>query len=424
MKAARFIIFPIVLVLALFVLNSSAQARGVKNIFPQSTQSWLNGGARLTENKDADTPLNNPAGAAGMNDGCHLHLSGFYLYDKTLLINEETGKEYQRRVHAPIPYFAGTYKKDNWAVFLTFSVPGGSGGGKLGDNGVPQFDYIAQGLSQQLGTNVSAQSQSMKYGGGTFAVTLGSALQITEKLSIGGGVKYAIYQGFADGYADFIVDANGQRIGAVAIDSSTEGTGVGYVLSANYAITPKFTLGLRYDSKVSIVAKTKVGLCDNSGVINDTESHEDLPASIAIGTRYQITDKTSINGLFAYFLQQGVDASPGKIETDRWQNGYDISMSVNHLVIDKLNLICSLQYEKVGWTKSTYGVTQALDTASEHLAIALGAEYRLNKNFKFIGGLGTYFPLKTDRTPNDPVGQHKRKHKTAYVGTAGIEFRW
>lgn len=124
------------IVVILFINSTVLAGAGARNISSQSAKAWIIGGARCAETNDAGTVLHNPSGAPFMEDGWHLHLSAFYSQNNFSLTETETGKQYKAIVNAPIPYFAITYKKSDWAGFFHFSLPGGNGSGNY-DNDTP-----------------------------------------------------------------------------------------------------------------------------------------------------------------------------------------------------------------------------------------------------------------------------------------------
>ena len=280
---------------------------GARNISSQSAQAYLSGGGRYAETEDADTVLNNPAGAAFMEDGQHYHLSVMISPSVVELKDLNSGIVYEQTALGLIPDFAATYKKNNWAGFFFLTFPGGNGGGSF-DNRMPAFDYAADQFTNILRTPVTAVDQEFDFAGGKGALSMGGAWAINDMFSVGYGIRAVYAMRFSDGGATLIMQNTGQEFMDVKMDQDWDGWGLGHSICMLFK-HDKFKLGLRYDPRVSIKIKADVKPSDNSGTVNGSEIHDDLPAAFFSGWSYQLTAKFKFGGGFVYYSQKDLNGS-------------------------------------------------------------------------------------------------------------------
>ncbi len=344
MKVAAIIIVTIS-ILALSHFNA-VFANGIKNRSTQSFQAWGQGSARYAEIEDADTPLHNLAGSAMMEDGWHFHLSGLYIQEQTTLKNRSSGKEYTLKATSIPPYAAATYKNDKWAGFFTFSLPGGIASGEL--DRFPAFDAIARIYSAGAGTAVTAENQDISLEGGIYAFTLGGAYRFNDTIAVGYGLRRVTHFENVNGKADYIIAATGTRAGYTIVDYEIEGSGIGHSFGLDWKFSEKLNFGFRYDMEVDIDAKPSVSGDDNLGVMVDGDEYsEDLPAVFNAGVKYQLSDTITIDGVFNYYFQKGVDMMGGTAVTDKWDDAYDIGMGLSYKLSDAFELSTGINYSYV-----------------------------------------------------------------------------
>ncbi len=395
----------------LFTTGNASAGCGARNISSQSAQAYLSGGGRYAETEDADTVLNNPAGAAYMDDGQHFHLSAMISPSVVELTDVDTGKVYEQKALGLIPDFAATYKKNNWAGFFTLSFPGGNGGGSF--DRFPGFDYAAEQASAALGQTITAENQEFDFAGGKGALSMGGAWAINDMFSLGYAIRAVYAMNFREGETTLIIQNIGQELASVKMDQTWGGWGVGHSLCMLFK-HDKFKLGLRYDPRVSIKIKADVKQGDNSGTVNGAEMHDDLPAAFFSGWSYQLTPALKIGGGFLYFWQKGINGSDEPL-TDKWDNGYEIQGFVEYQLTPEWELIGGILYNEIGVPDEGYSL--ATTSFYDNWTINMGTQWRPIPRWSFILGLGYTHHTGDPKTNGEPMGVYERS-----VGQEVIQY--
>jgi long-chain fatty acid transport protein len=126
------------------------------------------------------------------------------------------------------------------------------------------------------------------------------------------------------------------------VDAKQTGLGLTPIVGVNLHFE-KLNIGLKYEYK-SFLGLTNETTVDDIGFFPDgAETGGDMPAIIAGGADYQISDKLKISGSFTYFLDN-----------------------------------------KIGWGNNVYGQERTID--KNYLELAFGAEYKLTDKFTLSAG--------------------------------------
>ncbi len=403
-------------VIFLAVCNCYAGA-GARNITLPSAQALLSGQGRYAETEDADTVLNNPAGAAYMDDGLHFHFSANIANNQWNIKNVETGVEYETETLGMIPAFAFTYKKNNWAVFQTFSFPGGNGSGDY--DRYPMFDIAADMASVMLGQTVTAENQKFEFSGGKGALSIGGSWAINDMFSAGYAVRIVHASSFIDAEATLMNQDTGQELRRIRLDQESEGWGLGHSLCMLLR-HDKFKLGLRFDPEVKIQKKADVKPGDNSGTVNGSKTHDDLPAALLSGASYQLTPKFKFGGGFGYYFQKGVNGDEEPI-TDHWNNAWEVQGFVEYALTPEWEILAGVNYNAPGIPDEAYTLQNT--SYANALQFELGTQWRPNPHWSYIAGVGyTHYP-NNPRTLGDENGIYERRVGRPVINyIVGIEY--
>lgn len=145
----------------------------------------------------------NPAGLIKMEDGWH-----FAVYNQTIFQTKPVDSKfpllndgyYEGVVNVPaFPTAFAVYKEDNWAFSLGFG-PNGGGGSAEYDRGLPSFEIpitkVVPGLAglTQIdpSLDVTGYSADLSFSGSSvfWGIQLGATYQLSDMLSVYGGVRY------------------------------------------------------------------------------------------------------------------------------------------------------------------------------------------------------------------------------------------
>ena len=361
----------------------------------------------------------NPAGLSQLEQGT------YFVGGVQVAFGEQSmaeGKEYDADLFSPIPNFAVYKVVDDGAYFWTLGAVAGGATLEYKD-GVP-----LGGLEKMLeGTNVKGGNQYAQ-------TTIGRTWKIDEKLSTSLGLR-AVY-GLRTLEASTSLNKNLSAVGATgtaSIDSERTGYGFGFQLGLNYKATEKLNLGLRYDSQVNMDFKTKADIkSTNAGSIivgsskpgeqggllgmfpvydDGTKIRRDLPAILALGASYKVTDRwtTFIGGNY-YFNKDATMDQIGILKNYDYSNGWEISVGSEYWINDKFAWLIGANYADTGAPEGTYSPTEY---AINSIFVGTGIKYRQNETTEWTVAFNQYF---YDSTEADNVVYEKE------ISSIGFNF--
>lgn len=338
----------------------------------------------------------NPAGLSQLEQGT------YFVGGVQLAFGEQSmadGKEYDADLFSPIPNFAVYKVVDDGAYFWTLGAVAGGATLEYKD-GVP-----LGGLEKMLeGTNVKGGNQYAQ-------TTIGRAWKVNEKLSTSLGLR-AVY-GLRTLEASTKLNNIGENVigfpGSASIDSERTGYGFGFQLGLNYKATDRLNLGLRYDSQVNMDFKTDATInpkgmdITNIGgaVIVDKllgkfpvyadglKTRRDLPAILALGASYKVTDRwTTFVGGNYYFNKDATMDQVGILKNYDYSNGWEISVGSEYWINDKFAWLIGANYADTGAPEGTYSPTEY---AINSIFVGTGIKYRQNETTEWTVAFNQYF---------------------------------
>lgn len=333
----------------------------------------------------------NPAGLSQLEQGT------YFVGGVQVAFGEQSmaeGKEYDADLFSPIPNFAVYKVIDDGAYFWTLGAVAGGATLEYKD-GVP-----LGGLEKMLeGTNVKGGNQYAQ-------TTIGRTWKVNEKLSTSLGLR-AVYGLRTLEASTSVKGLNGLTV--ASIDSERTGYGFGFQLGLNYKATDRLNLGLRYDSQVNMKFKTDaeikstgigsviVGDADKeTGLLgmfpvydNGLKTRRDLPAVLALGASYKVTDKwTTFVGGNYYFNKDATMDQVGKLKNYDYSNGWEISVGSEYWINDKFAWLIGANYADTGAPEGTYSPTEY---AINSIFVGTGIKYRQNETTEWTVAFNQYF---------------------------------
>lgn len=356
----------------------------------------------------------NPAGLSQLEQGTYFVGGVQVAFGKQSMTN---GKEYDADLFSPIPNFAVYKVVDDGAYFWTLGAV--AGGASLEyDKSIPLPDFMP-------GVNFNDLLQgTVVEGGNQYAqTTIGRTWKVNDKLSTSLGLR-AVYGlrtleastsikngiqvpvGLPNDQLN-LVDVSGH---SASIDSERTGYGFGVQLGLNYKATDKLNLALRYDSRVKMDFKTDAeispkgmdpnniggsiivdNLLDIYPVYDDgVKTRRDLPAILALGASYKVTDKwtTFIGGNYYFNKDAKMDRignDPGRYDYD---NGWEISVGSEYWINDKFAWLVGANYADTGANGTTFAATEY---AIDSFMVGTGIKYKQNETTEWTVGYNHYF---------------------------------
>ncbi len=368
------------------------------------------------------SPYYNPAGTTQLEEG--LYVNGGLQIAAGHEQSEYKGKEYKAIFVQPVPNISLTKVNKNSSTYFTFSAI--AGGGTLDYKHGVVGTAIIPDLVAKLNTNIIMpdQNHAIKVDvlKGTKAkgsnlygqMTLGRAYQVNDKLSLSGGIRFVhgirslkghigvrAYTGkkFVD---KMLYSALKNAHLEADIDSKRTANGIGFVLGANYKVNEKWNIGMRYDSRVKLNFKAKatekqitipaikgfepIGFTSNlyyPEYKDGVKQRRDLPAILAVGTTYQVTDKW-MTGLSAnYYFNK--DA---KMDGQKYNNGFEVAFGNEYKLNEKWAVLASINYAKTGALKDSYNdIEYALDS----FMLGTGVKYQYSPTLELTASVAHYF---------------------------------
>lgn len=345
----------------------------------------------------------NPAGLSQLEKGT------YFVGGTQVAFGEQSmssnNKKYDTDLFSPIPNLAVYKVIDDGAYFWTLGAVAGGAILEYKD-GVPLGTIGGKPIS----INSLLQNTNVKGGNGYLQTTIGRTWKVNDKLSTSLGLR-AVY-GLRVLKATTEVNKNLGK-GSASIDSEREGYGFGFQLGLNYQATDRLNIGWRYDSKVNMKFKTDADIKTTGSVISPTtgettgdfivnqllgkfpvyadglKTRRDLPALMALGASYKVTDRwtTFIGGNY-YFNKDATMDEVGILKDYEYSNGWEISIGSEYWINDKFAWLVGANYAETGAPEGTYSPTEY---AINSTLVGTGIKYRPNETTEWTIAYNHYF---------------------------------
>jgi len=347
----------------------------------------------------------NPAGLMQIENGSYFQIGAQAAFGTEEM--SYGGETYDSDLMDVVPNMAYINKNDKRAYYWTLG--GIAGGGELEyKNGVAGVAVMEDNFNRSPFFTDANISENYAEGSNAYIQsTLGRAWFITEKVSVSaaGRVVYGSRELKANlkgntgvvntplgSLPDKDIDAN--------IDSERTAWGYGGVFGLNYAATEKLNIGMRYDTRVNMNFEadasekfadlyiTKMGFSSIYGQYADgTKSRRDLPAILALGASYKMTERwtTYVGGNYYFNKDAKIDDDYTKGEYD---NGWEVSLGSEYWINSKVAWMLGANYAVTGADEETYSdIEYALDS----FMLGTGIKYRPNETTEWVVSMNHYW---------------------------------
>lgn len=350
----------------------------------------------------------NPAGLVHLDNGTYFHIGA------QLAVGHEkmdyNGEEYKADLLQYIPTLALYSVRDERTIFWTFGGLGGGGDleyedGVAGTAVVPDLlnniaSNVLGGVPISLFKDAGSSAEGKSLYGQT---TLGRAWKINDKLSMSIAGRAVLGMKKLKGNIDVDSKIPGQNIHA-DMDSDRTAWGLGAQIGFNYKATNRLNLAMRYDSRVKLNFKASgnenhaeinlpgFGHVGNVGFSDfypeykpGTKTRRDLPAILALGASYKITDKwtTGISGNYYFNKDAKMDRVTGTVSLangaiklegiePEYDNGWEIALGNEYKLNEKWTLLGSVNYAHTGAKASSY---DDIEFALDSITVGAGLKY-------------------------------------------------
>ncbi|WP_300621245.1 OmpP1/FadL family transporter [uncultured Fusobacterium sp.] len=398
------------------VLSSSAYSASIDHI-QTYTPEYLGNQAQNGMINNASVYYN-PAGLVHLQNGTYFH-AGI-----ELAVGEEkmnyNGQELKADLLQPIPNFALYKVEDDSALFWTFG--GIAGGGDLEyKDGVPGTAVISDivnnsSLSKMLGGKITTEKSSAE-GKNIYAqTTLGKTWKVDDKLSlsVAGRVVYGVRKLKGDIQVDGSPVLDYYKQNRATLDSERTAWGYGAQFGVNYKATEKLNLAMRYDSRVKMNFKAKaserkvelsklgVGLSDLGfstfypEYADGTKSRRDLPAILAAGMSYKVTDNwiVALSGNYYFNKDAKMDRTKpesilgSKVVEAKYDNGWELAVGTEYRLSSKWAVLGSINYADTGAKVSSY---DDVEYALNSVTLGTGLKYNPDETTEWVFTVAHFF---------------------------------
>lgn len=353
----------------------------------------------------------NPAGLMHIENGSYFQIGAQAAIGVEEMKYE--GETYDADLMDIVPNISFINKNDNRAYYWTMGGLAGGGsleysngaagiaiiedifrnGGSIGDVNLPPIFKNAK-ITENYAEGSNAYIQS----------TLGRAWFITDKVSVSaaGRVVYGSRELKGKLGGDLTPNIPGSPLNGIEADIDSERTAWGYggVFGLNYAATDRLNLGMRYDTRVIMnfeadasenkasVLGANIGFSDIFGQYADgVKSRRDLPAILAMGASYKMSDRWSTFVGGNYYFNE--DAKLDDDYTDgNYDNGWEVSLGSEYWLNSKVAWMLGANYAVTGADEETYSdVEYALDS----IMLGTGLKYRQDETTEWVVSVSHYW---------------------------------
>lgn len=399
------------------VLSSSAYSASIDHI-QTYTPEYLGNQAQNGMINNASVYYN-PAGLVHLQNGTYFH-AGI-----ELAVGEEkmnyNGQELKADLLQPIPNFAMYKVEDDSALFWTFGGIAGGGDLKYKD-GVPGTAVISDivnnsSLSKMLGGKITTEKSSAE-GKNIYAqTTLGKTWKVDDKLSlsVAGRIVYGVRKLKGDIQVDGSPVLDYYKQNRATLDSERTAWGYGAQFGVNYKATERLNLAMRYDSRVKMNFKAKASerKVELSKLSNSTlpdlgfstfypeyadgvKSRRDLPAILAAGMSYKVTDNWTVALSGNYYFNK--DAKMDRIKQEsilgskvveaEYDNGWELALGTEYRLSPKWAVLGSINYADTGAKVSSY---DDVEYALNSVTLGTGLKYNPDETTEWVFTVAHFF---------------------------------
>lgn len=384
------------------VLSSSAYSASIDHI-QTYTPEYLGNQAQNGMINNASVYYN-PAGLVHLQNGTYFH-AGIELAVGEEKMNYK-GQELKADLLQPIPNFAIYKVEDDSALFWTFGGIAGGGDLKYKD-GVPGTRVVEDILYGKANTDGSSAEGKNIYA----QTTLGKTWEFDDKLSLSaaGRLVYGVRK--LKGNINLespIFNGNAD------IDSERTAWGYGAQFGVNYKATERLNLAMRYDSRVKMNFKAKASenkvnlLGSELGFSNfypeyadGVKSRRDLPAILAAGMSYKVTDNwiVALSGNYYFNKDAKMDRMKSSIKHPltgqkldgveaEYDNGWELALGTEYRLSPKWAVLGSINYADTGAKVSSY---DDVEYALNSITLGTGLKYNPDETTEWVFTVAHFF---------------------------------
>jgi long-chain fatty acid transport protein len=438
----------VLLGLALALMFAGSLEAGGINKRQNWSAEYIRTLTRAAATDSADIVVYNPAGTVKMEEGLYTNLSLQYI-DKDYT-NKFASFDLDQTEPSYVPGLFTLYRQGAWSGFFAINVA--AGGGKLHweDGNLISFQLgqsFAQGTNDRVsailppipGTSVDYNLSQHKVNaeGHVVGFNLGGAYQFTDWFSFSAAVRYNYGTKNFDGSATIsptvsdplgVLPAFNDQWANIHFDQ--EATGINFIFGMDFFPIENMTIGLRYETKTSLKYDTDINdLTNASGrallagleIYDDTEDHDDVPASFVGGISYKWRRLRAEGNFYYHFNKDAkLGGSVRRGLEDRISDGWEVGLSLEYDILANLKASAGWLYSKTGVeAKDMFSLFPELDANT----LGFGVAWQIIPNLDLNLALGKVFYQDADFT--DPLtGLNVTYEKDINFLALGLQYKF
>ena len=361
----------------------------------------------------------NPAGLVHLEKGTYVQVGAQLAVGHEKM--EYNGKDYKADLLQPIPNFAMYKVEDDSALYWTFGALGGGGDlkyddGVAGTAVIPDIvnNLILAGMGDKIIPGVKLNGivdNGSKAEGSNLYVqtTLGKVWKVNDKLSLSAAGRVIYGSRTLKGDLHLIGDVEG--LGKVPLDANIDSKrtawGFGGQFGLNYKASDRLNLAMRYDTRVKLNFKAhgsenkvdglNLGFSDfYPEYAIGTKTRRDLPAILAAGMSYKVTDNWTVGLSGNYYFNK--DAKMDRIKAKsvfgstpieaEYDNGYEIAVGTEYRFTPKWAVLGGVNYADTGAKYTSY---DDVEFALDSIMVGTGLKYNPDETTEWVFTVAHYF---------------------------------
>lgn len=254
------------------------------------------------------------------------------------------------------------------------------------------------GMETELGSNFAASHFGDEAMVKTMEANANLGYQLTDAVSIGGGVRYVIGEGHFGAKAP-TSNAYSLPQGTTLKYMEGEDTAWGWQAGAAWQINPSNRVGLTYKSEVDLKLSGTAKIFTGTTVFNDKGYMVlTMPATAEIASFHQVTDKIALHGSINWTdwsSFEKLEAQLDKLKTvmvkeENWEDNYRFALGATYQLDSKLALRSGVAYDMGAVSDQNRTITIP---ETDRIWLSIGAGYDVTEQFTVDAGF-TYIVAK------------------------------
>ncbi len=376
---------------------------------------WMRMSSRNAAMDATDIVVYNPAGITSMSNGLHINLGNQSLfrnpshkYDFGMGQGEQ--KFQQDGADLFLPNLYAAYKTDKWALFGGMFVSGGGATMNYPEGSITTDMIAMQSLMAAQGAYAETKNQHLKASSYYMTTTMGMAFKANKHFSFAVAGRYLSAKNKTE--AGMVLTSSPFGLDDVPMELNTTDNATGWaaVMSMNVKANEAINLSVRYETNVKLDFKTKQTKDDYGVTTDGAMNRRDLPAVLAVGAGFKVTQKLSALVDYNYYFQKQADWGKSTMVTEEksWSsmagNAATYAMGFQYAMTDRFIMSFGGAYSDFAYADKAGYYTRLGSfevVPDDNYNLNCGFAFKLMKNLTINAGyMHTFYNQETIKALN------------------------